>query len=58
MNGETAFKFVFICELKFSKVGDHHFQDQNLQTWNFAGSSSLSLGLENSEKNRKWSTRI
>ena len=27
MNGETAFKCVFICDLKFKKVGDHHFHD-------------------------------
>ena len=53
MNGETAFKFVFICELKFNKVGDHHFKSQNLKTGNFAGSSSLRVGLENSEKNRE-----
>ena len=51
MNGETAFKFEFICDLKFKKVGDHHFEGQNLKTWIFAGSSSLRVGLENSEKN-------
>ena len=27
MNGETAYQFMFICELKIKKVGDHHFHD-------------------------------
>ena len=27
MNGETAYQFMFICELKNKTVGDHHFHN-------------------------------